>query len=151
MEQQRPLPLIPPEIGSMRLRLHDDILHVHSDGHLDLAKSKQITSVYQSVLDHFGYLLLRLDLTHSTGIDLDARRHAVEWGKGCIDVHATAATGAPLAIRMFVGLMFRATQILAGNSTSAMHFASGEDDAVKWLSLQRPRLITASVKRRPSR
>ena len=37
----------------------DDILHVHSDGHLDLAKSKQITEVYQSVLDHFGYLLLR--------------------------------------------------------------------------------------------
>ena len=130
----------------MRLRLDGDILHVHSDGYLDVAGTKQITAVYQSVIEHFGYLLLRLDLSKSTGVSLDARRFGAEWAKSRLEVHATAATGASLIVRMFVGLMFRTSQLLANNPTTEMHFAIDEEDAIKWLSAQRPRVLAAAAR-----
>lgn len=147
MEPERPPLLIPSEIGSIRLRLSEDILHVHSDGYLDVATTKQLIVVYQSVIDHFGYFLMRMDMSKSTGIDLEARRCAVDWGKDWLDVHATAATGASLIVRMFVGLMFRASQLLAKNTTSTMYFASDEASAISWLMEQRPRLQAAAAAR----
>lgn len=149
--EEKPTPLlVPSEIGSIRLRLSDDILHVYSDGKMDLETTKRLMAVYQTILDRYGYLLLRMELSQSTGMDLDARKYAVEWGKHHLDVHATAATGASLIVRMFVGLMHRATQIVGNNNTSALHFVSSEEEAVAWLSQQRPRLIAASAQRRSS-
>lgn len=150
MDQKLSPLLIPSEIGSMRLRLSDDILHVHSDGKMDLETTKQITAVYQTIIARFGYLLLRLDLSQSTGIDLEARKYAVEWGKHHLDVQATAATGAALIVRMFIGLMHRATQIVGKNTGTELHFCSSEEEAVEWLSQQRPRLLAAAAKRRPT-
>lgn len=148
MDQKLSPLLVPSAIGSNRLRLSDDILHVHAGGKMDLNAMKQLTTVYEKVIARFGYLLLCLDLSQSTGIDPDARRHGAEWGKSVIDVQATAATGAMLVVRLFVGLMFRATQILGKNATTEMHFADSEAEAVQWLSRQRPRLLAAATQRR---
>jgi len=135
---------VPLQIASHRLRLEGDILRIDVVGNIDAVTIPQILAVYQSCIDRFGYLLLVMDVQQSTGIDLAARRSAVEWGKSYAAVQSVAVVGAPLPLRIFLGLMNRATHLLSKEHAPQMSFHQTDAEAQTWLDAQRPLMHKAA-------
>lgn len=135
---------VPPQIASHRLRLQGDILRIDVVGNIDAVTIPQILAVYQSCIDRFGYLLLVMDVHQSTGMDVAARRTAVEWGKSYAAVQSVAVVGAPLPLRIFLGLMNRATHLLSQGHAPHLTFCDSEAAARAWLETQRPLMQKAT-------
>jgi hypothetical protein len=144
MPEPAAAPAVPERIGDHRLQLTDDILRIEVAGNLDVPRIDSILAVYQSCIDHFGYLLLVMDVHKSTGMDMAARRKAVQWGKDHVAVQRTAVVGAPFALRIFLGLMNRATQLLSQAPSSELTFCETEEQARAWLATQRPQVQPAA-------
>lgn len=142
---------VPERIAAHRLSLQGDLLHVEVMGNLDREVIEEILAVYQRCIDHFGYLLVLMSVQHSTGMDQQARRRAVEWGQDHPTVQSAAVYGAPLAVRAMMSLLHRATQLLSKQDAAHMTFVATEAEGRQWLEAQRARLAAAAQAKRAAR
>jgi hypothetical protein len=139
-----PPPQVPEQLGENRLRLQGDILHIECVGGLDLATMKRLTPIYQECISHFGYLLLLMDVRRSESMDMQARRHAVQWAKEYAAVQRTAVYGAPALLRGFLMLLNRATFLLSKGAASELVFVQSLAEGRTWLEKQRLKLANAA-------
>ena len=139
--------MVPALIADNALHLDEDILHVHCVGALDLPQMKQLVAVDDQCIDHFGYLLLLLDVKRSTGMDMTSRRYGTDWAKHVITVQSSAVCGAGMIARGLLTMLNRATFLLARGKQSAMEFVETEELGRQWLQTQRPLMVKAAVAR----
>jgi hypothetical protein len=139
--------MVPSLIVSNELHLDEDVLHVCCVGELDLPQMKQLVAVYDQCIDHFGYLLLLLDVERSTGMDMTSRRYGTDWAKHVITVQSSAVYGAGMIARGLLTMLNRATFLLARGKQSAMEFVGTEELGRQWLQAQRPLMVKAAMAR----
>jgi hypothetical protein len=147
MPSLAPPPPVPSRVAEHRLSLQGDILRIEVVGNLDLDMMKRLIAVYEACIAHFGYLLLLLDVRHSSGFDADARKYAVQQSKDFASVQATAVYGAPAIVRGFMTLLSRATFLLSKGTAAELRFVSSQDEGRAWLDQQRATLQQAATGR----
>lgn len=138
---------IPDSVAKHRVSLHGDILHIEFIGALDLGMMKQLVPIYQACIAHFGYLLLMMDVSRSSGFDADARRYSVNWAKDYASVQSAAVYGAPVFVRSFLILLNRATFLLSKGTAAELNFVSSFAEGQTWLDGQRSKLQQAAAER----
>ena len=148
MTASHPPLMVPTLIANNSLRLDEDVLHVHCVGVLDLPQMKQLVVVYDQCIDHFGYLLLLLDVERSTGMDATSRRYGSEWAKHVTTVQSSAVYGAGSIVRGMLTMLNRATFLVTRGKQSAMEFVATEELGRQWLQAQRPLMVKAAAERR---
>lgn len=145
-----------PVVFAARVGLHDlevrqDILHIHFIGNLDLAQMKELISVYEQCVEKHGYLLMLMDVEKSTGFDVNARRYSADWAKTCPTVQSCAVYGASAALRGFLTILNRATQLLTRGKQPTLEFFASAAEGYMWLETQRPRMKQAALERAEQR
>jgi hypothetical protein len=127
------------QIGTHILQYDGRILSATFRGDLPLAQNLEILAQYQALVEHHGYVLILMHVAESTGIDMNARKAAAEWGKTYHERCRSAVVGAPFVIRIVLELMNRATNLLSGQ-IGALKFVATEEEARGWLLAQIPKL-----------
>lgn len=146
MPKVGPAPEIPNRIAEHGLRLEGDILHIEIVGNLDLKLMKQLVPVYRECIAHFGYLMLLMGVSQSTGFEPAARRYSVEWAKDFASVQASAVYGAPAIVRGFMTIVNRAIFLLSKGTATELSFVSSAAEGRAWLNSRRDKLHQAASK-----
>jgi hypothetical protein len=131
-------------IGPHTLARDGSLLKITARGELTLPQTVELVDYYQAVLDECGHLLIMSDVTNGRGMPADARKLASEWGQRNGDRSRTAVVGASFVVQTVLGLMDRATNLLARRNVPIRFFAT-EEEARRWLIAQIPILQQAAA------
>ncbi len=127
------------QIGTHILQYDGLILTVTSRGDMRLAQQLEVLSQYQALVEHHGYVLILVHVGEATGMDMNSRKAAAEWGKTYQVRCRSAIVGAPFVVRVALELMNRGATLLSGQMSPLKFFAT-EEEARQWLLAQIPTL-----------
>jgi len=129
-------------IGRHRLFQDGPILLFENQGDFSFPDAAQATAVYSEIIQQHGYLLLLLDFTHAGNVDLQSRRHLVEWGKQYVDRSCIAVFGGNIVFRTTFRLVINAIRMLSEQPLTA-RFCNNQAEALAWLKSCKARFAGA--------
>jgi len=120
------------QIGPHDVRREGPLVHVTMHGNLTLVEMTAFVDVYQALIAEQGCALILMDVSGSTGMDMDARKMATTWTAAHATRIRTAVFGANSLVRTMMNMFNRAARVLAKSVPELVFFAN-EAAARGWL------------------
>ena len=131
-------------LGQHRLRVGDDILYVVCNGGFNLEEIKRITAESYALGEKYGYVLCLIDVTNAGWSTPEARKYQATSLRERLYPHLTALVGINAMLRVAVGLVDRAIEIVSGKTLTNV-FADDEAAALAALVKARQRFIEQGI------
>lgn len=136
-------------LGRHRLRVEEDILYVICHGGFDLEEMKRITVECYRLGDKYGYVLCLMDVTNAGWSSPEARRYQANTLRERLYPHLTALIGINAVLRVAVGLVDRAVELVTGKTLDNA-FVDSEAEGIAALAKARQRFIEQGIAKRRS-
>lgn len=134
-------------LGQHRLRVGDDILYVVCNGGFNLEEMKRIMVESYALGEKYGYVLCLFDVTNAGWSTPEARRYQATNLRERLYPHLTALVGINAVLRVAVGLVDRAVEIVTGKTLTNV-FTDDEAAALAALSKARQSFIEQGIAKR---
>src|SRR5688572_16618742 len=102
-----------------------DVGYVRYDGDLDGPMSFELTSRSRPISQGAPYVFLLIDISKIGKVSAEARQHSGKGGKG-LNLRGMAMIGASATMRIVVGMVSRAVDLLNGNTDNPTRFFESE-------------------------
>lgn len=135
-------------LGAHRLRVDEDILYIVCSGGFNLDEMKRITTESYALGEKYGYVLCLIDVKNAGWSTPEARKYQATSLRERLYPHLTAIVGINAVLRVAVGLVDRAVEIVSGKTLSNL-FADDEATALAALRKARQRFIDQGIAKRP--
>jgi hypothetical protein len=109
---------------------------VRYDGDLDGEQSLQLTSRSRPISGGAPHVFLLIDISKIGKISAEARKHSGRGGKD-LNLRGMAIIGASAPMRIVVGMVGRAVDLLNGNTDNPTRFFESEAAARAWIAERR--------------
>lgn len=134
-------------LGRHRICVEGDVLYMVCHGGFDLEEMKRITVESYALGEKYGYVLCLIDVTDAGWSTPEARKYQASSLMERLYPHLTAIVGINAVLRVAVGLVDRAVELVSGKSLSNV-FVDDEAAAHAALAKARQRFIEQGVAKR---
>lgn len=129
--------------GAHRYYVDGDTLFWESHGEITLADLTAIFAVLRRIVQTHGYTLSSYDASGGVTMGPAARRASSEMSRDHSLRGATVIIGAGVTMRTVMLLLHNAARLF-GRPQQPLHYCSTQEEALKWLELQRQNFNAAA-------
>ncbi len=126
-------------IGNVVFRVTDDVVFLRPVGEFSLHLAQRFILLTEEVLAQYGYSFVLADLQKAGPIPVDARRLLAQF-VAAQPLLAVAFYHVSPLVRGTNALLFGAMKLFSKKPQNMMQFST-EEEAVRWLSAERKRLL----------
>lgn len=131
-------------IGPHRIVVEQDVLTAYVSAPWRLEEIQRFLALCGETYSRLGSVYLVSIVGPGYDVPLESRKYIADWSRKHI-VSGNLIAGAPLAMRVLVTLLARATQLI-GSNNSAVTFVSDEEAAARaWIAEHRTQLRPAQL------
>lgn len=135
--------------GQHRLRVSGDVLFVVCVGGFNLDEMKRLTKESYALGEKYGYVLCLIDVFKAGWSTPEARKYQATSLRERLYPHLTAVIGINAVLRVSVGLVDRAIELVSGKTLTNV-FVDDEESALAVLAKARQRFIDQGIAKRPA-